>query len=628
MSNTLINQAMKRLLTLGLMLASAFALTNCSEQLVSPDQENDIIVDVAEQEDLTGTPYEVYMDDIETKTAYKNNKTIWNVGDGIALYSRPSTSTGTTTYSRHEKFTYVEPEEDGAKKRFEGFLNGSLASKNDWFFIYPYGTGSSSASTFSETICIGPAIQNQDNQDAMLHLAGSGCPLYGTDMGVKKSDRPHFKMNYLYSVVALKIVNNTNGNIVVSNAEFKATEDIVGDFNVTINGDGASYKSESGKTSSVARVELSSPAPIAKGNSVTLYLAVKPFDASNDKIIVAVNGAAATGNGASRTVTMPADTKFEAGRITTLTVPVEEMSFHYEDVDPATSNVMGVKVQVLDKIDGSIFTGGYKIKYKEGLAVTTSGSSTADVIINGKETKAYVIGTESKVGTISIHGTAQELINYMPMEFYAAAWNNNKAVMRVESVTIHTDLLVAAVLGHKLSLDYGTLTSMMDGGKITFSGLVPLEQITYNGNSKSHMVIIDEEPYHKPISIDKFESLLASFDNNPNDNFKPTFEGLRAALSNPGSLRSSYTLDSENLTEAEITAYTVWKKIDTKVSSSDAMKFAAALTGDVLKSPKGLFEFASKSPIDVVLTTVAKGGEEGATDNRLIFWGLNSPTVK
>lgn len=58
------------------------------------------------------------------------------------------------------------------------------------------------------------------------------------------------------------------------------------------------------------------------------------------------------------------------------------------------------------------------------------------------------------------------------------------------------------------------------------------------------------------------------------------------------------------------------------------MSFAAALTCDVLKSPKGLFQFASSMPIDVVLTTLAKGGAEGATDNRLIFWGLNSPEVK
>jgi hypothetical protein len=84
-------------------------------------------------------------------------------------------------------------------------------------------------------------------------------------------------------------------------------------------------------------------------------------------------------------------------------------------------------------------------------------------------------------------------------------------------------------------------------------------------------------------------------------------------------------LTSANLTEAEITAYTVWKKIDTKVSNSDALSAISGLLGDVLKSPKGLFEFVSNLPLDIELKTLAKGGEEGATDNRLIFWGLNSP---
>ena len=67
MSNTLINQAMKRLLTLGLMLASAFALTNCAEQLDTPDQEKDIIVDVTDHEYGAGDPYEIYVDDVDTK---------------------------------------------------------------------------------------------------------------------------------------------------------------------------------------------------------------------------------------------------------------------------------------------------------------------------------------------------------------------------------------------------------------------------------------------------------------------------------------------------------------------------------------------------------------------------------
>ena len=45
MSNYLKTKAMKRLSIVGLMLASAFALTNCSQEIVPPIQENDVIVD-------------------------------------------------------------------------------------------------------------------------------------------------------------------------------------------------------------------------------------------------------------------------------------------------------------------------------------------------------------------------------------------------------------------------------------------------------------------------------------------------------------------------------------------------------------------------------------------------------
>lgn len=636
------HKTMKRLLTIGLMLVSAFALTNCAEEITAPVQD-DITVDgniennTPSQEDVD-IPFEVYANvgnEVETKTENRGNNTYWVADDGISVFHK----TGNVITHNKEFTISADNLQYGL---FEGGLNSQLGETNDWYFIYPYNSkytySSSGPSLTIKDVQIGAQTINQDlintiNKDITLsanskaYICDKLSPMYGVKKQQSRDKTPDITitMNHLAAIAAIKIVNDGHGgDVVISNIEFKAPEAIVGTFKVSLN-DNDNVSFEASTAATTARVELPSPTRIEYGKSITIYVPIKPFDASGKEITIAVNGTAVKNNGVSRSVTIPAGTKFQAGKVTTLKVPVNILSYHDENVDPATSNVMELKVQVFDKISGSIFTGGYKMNLKEGFAVTTSNSSTADVIINGKETKAYVIGTESKVGTISIHGIAKELINYMPMEFYAAAWNNNKAVMRVENVTVHTNLAIAALLGHKLSLDYSLLTSMMDGGKITFSGLVPLEQVTYDGNSKPHMVFLDEEPYHKPISISKFESLLASFDNDTKDDFKPTFEGLKAAITNPANLRSSYDLTTENLTEAEITAYCVWKKIDSKVSGNSLMSFAASLTGDVLKSPKSLFEFASNSPIDVVLTTVAKGGEEGATDNRLIFWGLNSP---
>ena len=599
--------------------------------------ESDTIVESTDDVLLdTDYSYLVYLDEAETKTYYESGKIYWADKeaadansievDYIHLFSSESSS---NNYTYHHAFEYV------GDMSFAGDLNleenEELPELNDWYCIYPHLTpGSSSESTITAVpVTLGAESVIQERNGSKSHLVGKTCPLYGIKNRVPKNKNPKFnKMSHMVAVVALNIVNNGHGgDIVVKSAGLTAAEEIVGDFDVNILGnpskniyDPIFTKKTNAKKST--KVELSSAVAIKYGESATLYLAVKPFDASGKELTISINGDAKKGNGASKTITMPAGSKFEAGKITTITVPVEKLSFHYENVDPATSNVMDLEVQVFDKIDWG------KLKTKKGKAVTISNSSPVDVLINGKETKAYVIGTESKVGTVSIHGTARELISYMPMEFYAAAWDNknvvqDKSVMRVESVTIHTDLTVAIILGYKLSLTYEILEGMMDGGKITFSGLVPIEQVTYDGNNKSHMVIMDEEPYHKPISYDKFESLLANFDNDPKDKFDPTFEGLKQALINPGNLRSSYDLTATDLTEAEITAYVVWKKVKTKVESNSLLNFASSLMGNVMKSPKGLFEFAAGCPIDAVLTTVAKGGEEGATDNRLIFWGLN-----
>ena len=82
MFNTLKTQAMKRLLTIGLMLASAFALTNCAEEITAPVQE-DVTVDgnienITPPEEEVDIPFEVFAnlgESPETKTYNWGNGT-------------------------------------------------------------------------------------------------------------------------------------------------------------------------------------------------------------------------------------------------------------------------------------------------------------------------------------------------------------------------------------------------------------------------------------------------------------------------------------------------------------------------------------------------------------------------
>ena len=76
-------------------------------------------------------------------------------------------------------------------------------------FIWGHdGAGSSSASTSPEgVISIGGSSLSQDPGENPLKYVMENCPLWGQDNRVDKKERPRFKMKYLYSVVALKIVN-------------------------------------------------------------------------------------------------------------------------------------------------------------------------------------------------------------------------------------------------------------------------------------------------------------------------------------------------------------------------------------------------------------------------------------
>ncbi len=351
----------------------------------------------------------------------------------------------------------------------------------------------------------------------------------------------------------------------------------------------------------------------SSANTQTFYMPVKPFTAAaGKKLTVYVNGS-------YRDITLEKELKFEAGKITTISVPVEKLYFHDKNVDPASSNVLNV-----NNVTGMYKDGGWIQTWKTttASAVTFSNSTPESLIINGKNVSAYVIGKDNATGTVTIKGKAKELIPYVPIEFYASSWNGEKAVMRVEKITGWYNMITYI----DLTFDYAKLTQYMAASRITFSGLVPLEQVTYNG--KKHLTILDEEPYHKRVSTEQIEALMQNFDDDKTDDlngFKPTFNGLYAAITNPSSLPSSKNTPLSQMTsEADITAKIIFDKISNKLSGSSIGSLADLIFG----SPKQMFETVANMPLEVTLSTVAKGGSEGATDNRILVWGLNSPNVK
>ena len=384
---------MKRQLTIGLMLAAAFTLTNCSEQLVTPDLESDITVDETIEngsaEDVR-IPYEVVVNEPTTKTISDGDNLYWvdeataaanGLGkqgtDKINLFSKASGATG---YTSHDVFVYA-----GAKK-FVGELTGNLGTSNDWYAIYPYSSGNT-VSTDADAdikgrVTIGAAkessyIQTQKAANSKAHIAGPTFPMYHYLENNPGTSTPTFTMNHLSALLAIEIANTNvegredeiKGDIIINSAEISfPTEQIVGDFDIKIKGKTVKYTPVAGATSNTAAISLGGASfTIPSKGTTTIYLAVKPFDASGKKLNISINGS-------TKSVTLP-EVKFEAGKLTRLRVPLKLS-------EPAQSNVFEINGGITNNLVVSR-SGEHRSKTVRYLLTFSLGSNrTKSCLIN------------------------------------------------------------------------------------------------------------------------------------------------------------------------------------------------------------------------------------------------------
>lgn len=588
---------MKRQLTIGLMLAAAFTLTNCSEQLVSPDLENDIIVDETIENDTpqgedVRIPYEVLVNEPTTKTISDGEKIYWvdestAVANGMGKQGTDKVNIFSTladgSYKSHGVFVYA------GDKRFVGELAGNLGATNNWYCLYPYSENNKVSGTgIDATVTIGATqesgyIQTQLAADSKSHIAGTACPMYHYLEEQSGNATPQFTMKHLSALLAINIVNEGGeGDILVNSAEVNFQTEVVGDFDVKIKGNDVTYTPVSGKASKNAVLSLGGATfTVAPGESLKLYMAVKPcvINAGEKAFTVKINGS-------SKQITLDKDLTFAKGSMTTLNVPLKLTA-------PAQSNI-------------------FEINGGKHASLVGDYSSFETMYINGHKTEVAVLGTPAKPGQVKVSGKPAELINKVPITFYASSYGNNQGVMRVESIT--ADLAIKTV-----SFSYAQLSSMMNPDRITFSGVLPLEQ--YKRNGATYITILDENPILKEISIDNINKLLENFDNDLTDTNKPTFKGLKEAINNTNSIKTEGS-------DACITATCIYNKV-LPILQKKLPEFVGSTVSDlifrfVLNSPEGMFSALNLANIEVVLSTVDKNASatDPATDNRVMAWGI------
>lgn len=289
----------KQIISWGMMLAAAFTLTNCAKEIEGPAQEPE----------TNGYPFEIVASTVDTKTVNDGMATKWVDGDKINLFHAEADG---TVYQNDADFTVADVDAG----RFTGKLSSALETgkKYDWYAIYPY---SSNITTPGEREAGYTYIGhrnglNQSGYNSTAALDGNICPFYGVAKSVDANTTPSIDMKHLTSVVAINVTNTTNTPVTITTASLTATEDIVGSYYIDITGSSVTYNPSEGYVEKTATVNVSGGTALATGESAILYLAIKPFTAAEGtNLMLSVNGL-------EKTLELPNDVEFYAGKIKTL----------------------------------------------------------------------------------------------------------------------------------------------------------------------------------------------------------------------------------------------------------------------------------------------------------------------
>lgn len=365
------------------MLAATLTLTNCTKNIETPVVESE------------GVPFEIVASTVETKTVNDGMSTLWAAGDQINLFHAVA---GTTTYSNDNNFT-VNNVETGL---FKGTLTGTLAedSAYDWYAFYPYTNKMTTPANTAAYAYIGNKNGlTQNGYDSMAHVSGTNCPLYGVAKAVPSGEMPSLQMHHLSSVIAVKVTNTLETPLKVNEVIFTAGDNnLTGSFYVNIAGDKPTYMPSTGYVSTEAKVTVNNATELAEGESATVYIVIKPFEAYAGNTLELIV------NGYKKVIKLEKAVDFEAGKIKTL-------NFAY-DKEPSKGLTLPWYEDFSSK-DLSEYTTSNVSFYNEALAggkapelflTKGKGSLSADFDLEGYEgtlTLVYLTNNDGRIKVTS-----------------------------------------------------------------------------------------------------------------------------------------------------------------------------------------------------------------------------------
>ena len=280
-------------------------------------------------------------------------------------------------------------------------------------------------------------------------------------------------------------------------------------------------------------------------------------------------------NGISRSVTKTL--AFEAGKVTKFIVPINDLKH------PHTSDAFDFKS-----------TGSATA----GLQILQLGSKKDEkATINGQaNVPIYIVGDGSQ-GTITITGSAKDIINALDVGFYASTWPGASSAMTLSNINLwisgtqvadYKPLLdaVEKILKDQLGKWVGgaawlvaepifkgmlnkgiprdgtllALTKFIDPQTVTFNGVVA------NGASSDHknIFVLHEEHKYKGINKDLIDKFLGDNSTTMGGKFvyngiKPTYQGLKDIVN--GTTSTLDEINKNGKTYAENTSYAIYNKL-------------------------------------------------------------------
>lgn len=483
---------MKKIISWGMMLAAAFTLTNCAKEIANSN----------EQPEAAGYPFEIVASTVDTKTVNDGMSTKWAEGDKINVFHALGDD---TEYVNDGAFT-VSDVENGV---FTGTINVELdpQEKYDWYLMYPYSDKFTTpgAKTAGYTYIGYSSGLNQTGYNSMASLKGSVCPLYGVLKygGIK----PVVKMQHLSSVVAINVTNKNDEPLIITNASFTATEDIVGSYYIDITGDAVDYKaSDANYVKNTAIVNVSNGTALAKGESAILYAAIKPFTAAADqKVTLSVNGY-------SKEITLSNDVTFTAGKIKTLNFGYDKdlsvvdgialpwvEDFSSKDLSKYIITSGGSTTKLYTSGDGDILAGGTSPEIlisKSGGSLTATiatGGFSGDLTLTFKSNHADYI-TVSATGVTVKKVTDSEYTITVPeglSAFDVTLKNSTSSNTRVDDIELAKSRLVQDIAFDKDVFEFEIGSDQMQSfvGQVVSGNQT---QVTYSSNN-TDVAIVDAE---------------------------------------------------------------------------------------------------------------------------------------